>query len=65
MPKKMLIDSIINKESRFLTIIWYGYGNREMPSLQFFMRFKLLMNDLEGYWLTMNLVKKIMNGEEE
>lgn len=48
-----------NKESRFFTILWYGFGNIDMPSLQFVKRYRKLMIELEGHIF----VKKIVEGD--
>ena len=53
----MFLDSIVNKNSRHLTILWWGFGVNPMPSLKFLIRHKKLMIELETKMFIKNLLK--------
>jgi len=51
------MDSLINKNSRFLTILWKGYREYEMPNLYFMSRFKKLMIEIKTRKFINDIVK--------
>ena len=55
MFKDFLLES---KESRFYTILWYGFGILDMPSLQFIEKYRKVMIEIE----VKGFIKKIVEG---